>query len=236
MKPYYEHAGITIYHGDCREWLAGVPTCFRVDACITDPPYGCGVKYGPSYDDTPGPEYWRWLRSCVDLMRAHSTVVAFTHRNAALKELQADWVGVWNKPGSFGARVGNSPIVPHWEPIFFWGIHALGVRGEMLPDVLTFNPEQAGNNSAIGRDKWRTDQFADHPCPKPIGLYSQLVRTLCPDRTGVVMDPFSGSGTTLRAAKDLGLKAVGIEIEERYCEIAAQRLSQEVLPMFGETA
>jgi DNA modification methylase len=67
-----------------------------------------------------------------------------------------------------------------------------------------------------------------HPCPKPLKLMRQLVSSLSTD-DGVVVDPFIGSGTTLRAAKDLGRKAIGIEIEERYCEIAAKRLGQEVL-------
>jgi site-specific DNA-methyltransferase (adenine-specific) len=91
---------------------------------------------------------------------------------------------------------------------------------------------------------WHKDPCADgtvsaapkngHPCPKPEIEWRWLVNKVCmPGET--VIDPFMGSGTTLRCAKDLGLKAIGIEIEERYCEIAAKRLEQEVFE-FGESA
>ena len=69
----------------------------------------------------------------------------------------------------------------------------------------------------------------DHPCPKPVPVYSWLIAELCQD-DGIVLDPFMGSGTTLQAAKNIGRRAVGIEKEERYCEIAARRLQQSVLP------
>lgn len=70
---------------------------------------------------------------------------------------------------------------------------------------------------------------SDHPCERPVALYRWALNYIPPARAGLVLDPFMGSGTTLRAAKDLGRKAIGIEIEERYCEIAARRMAQEVL-------
>ena len=226
MKPYYESNGITIYHGDCAEilsdpLLAGLPI-------ITDPPYGVGVKYAGAYDDSRK-DYWEWMRARVEQMR-EGRLLAFTHRVRALRELSGwDWVAVWNKPGAFGARIGNSPVLPHWEPIFLYGIHTLGTRTEMLPDVLTINPEPArAGNGGMGREKWKNPERKAHPCPKPIDLFARLIRCLT-SQEQTILDPFCGSGVSLRAAKDTHRKAIGIEQSERYCEIAAERLSQEVL-------
>ncbi len=221
--PYYQDEAVTIYHGDCRDILPQLP---KVDLVLTDPPYGVGIKYSRLYQDERD-GYWDWFLPAVELMRQAGTVLIFTHRNESLRYIKDwDWVGVWNKPGSFGARIGNSPILPHWEPIYFYGIHKMGVFGEYLPDVLTYNPEKAGISSVIGREKWQDNSdFATHPCPKPQILFQRLLQVFCPD-TGITLDPFMGSGTTLRAAKDLGRKAIGIEIEEKYCEIAAKRMSQ----------
>ena len=72
-------------------------------------------------------------------------------------------------------------------------------------------------------------QVGDHPCPKPLRLLKKMIENLRTE--GNILDPFMGSGTTLRAAKDLGRKAIGIEIEERYCEIAAKRMSQGVMAL-----
>ena len=228
MKPYYEQDGITIYHGDCREIL---PT-LRGDVILTDPPYGVGVQYGPRYDDSRK-DYWDWMRGNVTAMRGAAPVVAFTHRVTALRELTGwDWVAVWHKPGSFGARIGNSPLLPHWEPVFLYGIHTLGTRtGAVLNDVFSVNPEPArANRDGMGREKWETGGNGKHPCPKPLDLMGHLILGLTHNNQ-VVLDPFMGSGTTLVAAKNLGRRAIGIEIEERYCEIAARRLDQGVLDL-----
>jgi site-specific DNA-methyltransferase (adenine-specific) len=86
------------------------------------------------------------------------------------------------------------------------------VRGRRLSDVL----------------EWTREQETVHPNQKPIGPLRKLLTAYSPSG-GLVLDPFMGSGSTLRAAKDLGMKAVGIEIEERYCRVAASRLDQELL-------
>lgn len=213
--PYYSDDAVTIYHGDCREVL---PALDRPAAIVTDPPYGVGIKYGPSYNDRRS-DYWEWFVDILDMMRAAAPIVAFTHRVAALRHLTGwDWVGVWNKPRSLSGLV-QLPVSPHWEPIFLYGI----TGRKDLPrrfDVFSVNP-------AIPAVAPPTAAHLDHPTPKPVSLMQQLIDWVAP--TGVVIDPFMGSGTTLRAAKDLGRHAVGIEIEERYCEIAAKRLGQEVL-------
>jgi len=210
MIPYYDDGTCVIYHGDCLEVLENLDGDWSV---VTDPPYGVGYKYDV-HDDTPT-DYWPRFRGTVDTLRAIATPVVFTHRVKALAELTGwDWVAVWNKPLAM-AGLNWLPIMPHWEPIFLYDI---GGRDD-LPrsfDVISVNPVNA--------------RSSDHPCPKPVELYRELIRCFTPP-SRTILDPFMGSGTTLRAAKDLGRKAVGIELSERYCEIAANRLAQEVLPL-----
>ena len=208
--------------GDCLEIL---PTLGKVDAVVTDPPYGIGVKYGPHYNDKRA-DYWDWLRERVSLMVDCGGVVVFTHRVAALSEItDADWVAVWNKPGSFGARVGNSCVLPHWEPVFLYGIHKTGTQSNYASDVITFNPEpaKAGING-IGREKW-DDEFYSHPCPKPVGLYSHFLATFA-QNAEIICDPFMGSGTTGVACAKLGRRFIGVEIEEKYFSIACRRIEE----------
>jgi len=225
MTPYYQDDAVTIYHGDALDVLP----LLRGDAVISDPPYGVGVSYGPSYDDARA-DYWPWMRECVALMRQTAPVVAFTHRVAAIAELTGwDWVAVWDKGKAFGPRVGNSPIVAGWEAVLLYGIHSIGTKGPGLPDVIRVHPTPSTNvtDGALGRDKWKRGQTG-HPVPKPTALYATLVRALTSE-ADTVLDPFAGSGSTLVAAKEAARKAIGIEIEERYCEIAANRCRQEVL-------
>jgi site-specific DNA-methyltransferase (adenine-specific) len=212
VTPYYEDSGITIYHGDCRDVL---PTLDQPAAIVTDPPYGVGIKYGPSYNDRR-PDYWEWFADTIELMRATAPIVTFTHRVTALRHLSGwDWVGAWNKPMAMSGLI-QLPVLPHWEPIFLYGI----TGRKDLPrrsDVLSFDACRS------------TIDTQGHPLPKPVALMRQLIEWVAP--SGVVVDPFMGSGTTLRAAKDLGQRAIGIEIEERWCERAASRMGQEVLAL-----
>lgn len=232
-EPYYDHDGITLYHGDCLEvlpQLAHDPG----NIVLTDPPYGIGVHYGDGFDDRRA-DYWPWMRAAIEAMREAAPIVVLTHRVSALHEITGwDWIGVWNKPMACGARLGNSPLVPHWEPIFMWGIHTIGTRSQFSPDVFTVNPQRvAGVGSKRGREGWATVRTKDHPTSKPEPLYGALLRSLGQNATTVI-DPFAGSGTTLRVAKDHGRKCVGIEIEEAHCEEIAKRMGQEVL--FGEVS
>ncbi len=224
MTPYFDDGQCVIYHGDCREILPGL----WADVLISDPPYGVGARYGDSYSDS-SQGYWEWFLPVVALMRAAAPVVAFTHRIEALRWVSGwDWVAVWHKPLSLGGRIGNSRWLPHWEPIFLWGIH--GVKAQAVGDVLSFNPEVgSGTVSQPGRTKLASASVG-HPFPKPERLFRRLIDALSVEEQ-TILDPFMGSGTTLRAAKDLGRRAIGIEIDERYYEIAARRLSQQVLPL-----
>lgn len=206
VKPYYDDGSCVVYHDDAFD----LP--ISAGAIVTDPPYGVGVAYD-EHDDSPT-NYWPQMREAVDLMREIAPVVVFTHRVAALKHLDGwDWVGVWHKPRAMSG-LNQLPIMPHWEPVFMYGI----TGRKDLPrgfDVFTHHSVRADNG---------------HPCPKPASLFSELVQRFVP-RGETLLDPFMGSGTTLVAAKSLGVRAIGVEKSERYCEIAAKRLAQEVLPL-----
>lgn len=196
MKPYYDHAGITIYHGDCREVMPGLKG--QIDIVATDPPYGLGFR-SESWDSCI-PEWW------LESARAIAPVVVFTTAPTTMWDYpRPDWVLCWYRPASSSRSPSGG--FNHWSPVLVYG------NGAPSPDSI--------NLHAIQHAQYRG--FA-HPSPKPLALYRWLIKAW----EGVVLDPFMGSGTALRAAKDLGRRAIGIEIEEKYCEIAAKRLSQEV--------
>ncbi|HDY68787.1 hypothetical protein LCGC14_0823270 [marine sediment metagenome] len=115
-----------------------------------------------------------------------------------------DWTLCWFRPGSV-QRVRKGTGFSHWEPILLYGENNFSI------DAKKFD---ANTNSK----HW------GHPCPKPLDLFKWLIQ-----ESETILDPFMGSGTTLVAAKQLGRKAIGIEIEEKYCEIAVKRLAQREL-------
>lgn len=206
MKPYYEHAGITIYHGDCREVLPSIKATF----ILTDPPYNCGVDYGEHDDSMSQGQYESWCKEWFVLARkaAKRLIVFPGHGNLMSwsRIAKPSAVGCWDK---IGATPSKSTIgFCQWEPYLYF----TGDKGML-------------GGTDVVRARAETRKFG-HPCPKPVSLMSQLIIKA---RSDMTVDPFMGSGTTLRAAKDLGRKAIGIEIEEKYCEIAANRLAQEVL-------
>jgi len=209
MTPYYDHAGITIYHGDCREVL---PT-LRADAVVTDPPYGTNVT---AWDDSIDAALFA---ACLDATRGYAVFfysnTRLWHILRCLRESRADaWTAVWHKANRVGLE---RHFAPQWTPI------VIAYRHENGP------PKFWGKDLCACPIRVQRDT-GDHPTPKPLGVTKWLVeRATLPGQ--VVLDPFAGSGTTLVAAKHLGRRAIGIEIDERYCETAAERLRQEVLPL-----
>ena len=217
--PYYDHDGITIYHGDSLE-LADVWA--DADVMVTDPPYGIAYdsnrygtvareasplarSIGPSDDDTS-------VRDAALAAWGDRPSVVFG--SPKLPPVGGRQPIIWHKPG-MGMGDLSYPFRPDYEHIYVIGDgFASDHRGS---SVLTFPM----SNPTKRRD-------AKHPHAKPIGLMRHLIER-CPP--GVIVDPFMGSGSTLRAAKDLGRTAIGIEIDERYCEVAAKRLSQQVLDL-----
>jgi DNA modification methylase len=216
MKPYYEHAGITIYHGDCREILPRV----SADVLVTDPPYG--VEIGSQDHPSGKTEYLSFddteERIRAEVVPAVELALAQVKRGAIFPGTRCAWfyprpyeIGAVYFPAGFGfSRWGFCCS----QPILYYGKDPKPItRKEPNSVSCTESSEKNG-----------------HPCPKPIGLMRWVIaRVALPAET--VLDPFMGSGTTLVAAKNMGHPAIGIELNERYCEIAAKRLSQEVLPL-----
>lgn len=215
-EPYYEDDAVTIYHGDCREIAAWL----EADVLVTDPPYGMALRSG-----------WGGAFGSLEIANDGDT----TARDDALYlwgDRPALVFGRWSVTRPLGTR-----MVLQWEK----GEH-VGMGDLSLPwkpnteEVYVLGSGFAGHRSssvlrhlAIAGTVGRHDQGnRHHPTEKPVGLLIDLLGK-CPP--GVIADPFMGSGTTLRAAKDLGRRAIGIEVEERYCEIAAKRCAQEVLPL-----
>ena len=215
IEPYYSHAGITIWNCDCREIL---PSLSNVSHIIADPPYNAGKIYGEGTNDKVGwPEYCDWLLPIISQLEESSNGLVFLFQsvNGMLEISQRKrprHVCAWEKPMSFSPRMGGSAFIPHWEPCLIYG-KPWGEGGRVpdysLSDVWRFNPSEPNG----------------HPCPKPIPLMKYIINNIDGD---TILDPFCGSGSTLIAAKALGRKGIGIEIEEKWAELAAKRLSQEV--------
>ena len=219
---YYEQDNITIYHGDCREILPYLP---KVDLVLTDPPYGLNIDY-KGYNDTQ--ENLKILISNLfpEILRISKLTVTFCGIQNIWIYPRADWVMSysWENTQSRGFYGFNQ-----WQPILIYGKEEIDghpfqkINGELRSDTFKFS-----QSSKFMYEE--TKDIIKHPCPKPITIINRLLyRFSKPKQT--VLDPFAGSGTTLVAAKQLGRKAIGIEIEEKYCQIAIKRLSQGVLPL-----
>jgi len=217
MKPYYEDESVTLWHGDCLE--PGSLAWISADVLVTDPPYGIAWPAGRLHSE-------RALRGSAvqSIINDEDTVV----RDAVMDawgNRPAIVFGTWRKPRPPGTThrliwhktgrhpgVSPHPIYPNDEEIYLIGA---GWVGKPSPTVITTGEQRAAQPGLIG-----------HPTPKPVGLMERLIDK-CPP--GVIADPFAGSGATLLAARNLGRKAIGVEIDERYCELIAGRLSQGVL-------
>lgn len=226
MRPYYECDGITIYHGDALDILGAV----KADCLVTDPPYSSGGfnemgksdgskgTTGPVREiqgDTMSTEgYVALMRRVIRLSRARSAYVftdwrmwGHTKEAVELAGLRCRGMLVWNKGwAGMGARWKSQ------HELICWGTALVSRMGAGLGNVLTCN----------------RSRNALHPTEKPLALLKSLVSN---SENGVILDPFMGSGTTLVAAKNLDRPAIGIELDERYCEIAARRLEQCVLAL-----
>lgn len=256
MKPYYDDGTVTIYHGDCREVLPKLAG--SIDIVVTSPPYNMGLTPGgngrglyphatqkahrfttagyDAHDDAmPWAEYCAWQRECLGMMfEAATAAVFYNHRPRVMHGrltqpldgefgheahgVQLRQVIVWDRGTGIDVNLNHFCTRQEWVYLFARPTFRLVDRAA----------------SGMG-DVWRLGMShdpatGDHPAPFPVALPARCIAA-----TGAksVLDPFMGSGTTLRAAADAGVRAVGIDKSERYCEIAARRLDQGALDFGG---
>jgi len=198
-----------VLHGDCRELL---PLIEPVDLVLTDPPYGLG-------------ELWQG--------GGGSAKSSWTfHPSEAQAWDTATVEGVLDLP-SMGRNCiiwgGNYYALPPSRCWFLWDKRMTDNWTTGQAEMAWTNVDRPVRVFRMSQAEFATRDRKEHPTQKPIDLIRWCI-TMVPGEPLTILDPFMGSGTTLRAAKDLGRKAIGIEIEERYCEIAARRLAQAVLP------
>lgn len=243
MRPYYDEAGITVYHGDALEVLPELP---EIGALVTDPPYSSGglyrgdrvqrtvTKYTNSDTWRKPPEFsgdnrdqrsflaWAslWLTAARNLAAPGAMAIIFTDWRQLPTVTDAVQCGGWLWRG----------LATWWKPGIRMQRGCFSASSEFL--VWGTNGQKQDHDGApqnvfacqpVGGEE------REHAAEKPLEVMTWALKAV--PRDAVIVDPFMGSGTTLRAAKDLGRRAVGIELEERFCEVAARRLAQGVLPL-----
>lgn len=221
MKPYFQDDAVTIYNCDCREILPQLP---KVDLVLTDPPYG-GVNRESNglrnLDKGCADIETLQLTTMVPLLQNHANSYYIWCGTEQVSQIRFDFIKagcstrlcIWEK---------TNPSPMNGEHIFLSAIECC---------VFAKYPKAYFNALCISPVfRGATEDKQEHPTQKPEWLMGKLIQISCPP-SGLILDPFMGSGTTLRAAKNLGRKAIGIEIEEKYCEIAARRMAQMVMPL-----
>lgn len=218
VEPYYRDGHCTIYHADCFDIIGEL----GFDFVVTDPPYGIAyeqtIETTTEWDTVTGDESSEPAETMIAAVHPIPMLVFGVNHFPHALPVPGRWV-CWDKRCDENAdKMLGSPFELAW-------LNSEDKAGYM------FRIQHGG---VVNADKG--NQKRQHPTQKPVQLMRRLLaeipHLLMPDgfaHDSVILDPFMGSGTTLRAAKDLGRKAIGIEIEEKYCEIAVERLGQEVL-------
>lgn len=218
-QPYYQDDHVTIYHGDSRDILPSL----EYDVIVSDPPYGINAAtknksnqrsslwdandYPAVHgDDKPFDPAW--------LLNGRPAVLFGANHYASRLPDSASWI-VWDKLNGLSTDKRTIGFCDQADVELAW----TNVGG----------PARLISHRWIGMLKEsEQDDRRLHPTQKPVVVMSIIISNYTKS-TDIIADPYMGSGSTLRAAKDLGRKAIGIEIDERYCEIAARRMGQEVL-------
>ncbi len=212
IKPYYQDQSVVIYNSDCCLILPLIPDK-SIDLVLTDPPYNVGLDYS---DGDKRLDYLQW---CRDWFLKSPRPLFFTPGMVNLAMwfdiAKPNWVMAWMKPNQCSpSALGGFNI---WEPVLVYGKIQKHIGQDGF--VLSISTNQA--------------DIGDHPCPKDQFSWTKLI-SIISDLGQVILDPFLGSGTTAYCAKKLGRKCIGIEIEEKYCRIAALRCSQAVMNLNTE--
>ena len=250
MKPYYERGGIVIYHGDSRAILSELPPG-GIDLVLTDPPYSSGGAYRSDRNQSTATKYqishetlrsygtfsgdnrdqrsfekWcdSWMSAAINATREGGVLACFIDWRNIASVIDAAQVAGWVYRG----------IVPWYKgsdqrPNKGWFRRNVEyiVTGSCGPlETGARSPEPCNDGILFARVNGIEKQ---HQTQKPVEIFHEFIR--CRSDFQSILDPFMGSGTALVAAANLNRRAIGIEIEERYCEIAAKRLEQMVLPL-----
>ncbi len=243
MEPYYSDDKVTLYHGDC---VTVLPT-LTGDVCVTDPPYG---ETSLTWD--------RWPKGWVAIVATQSlwcfgSMRMFLDQRDEFTGWRLAQDVVWQKPRARGTATDRFARIHEHVTHWYWGDWSSIYRDPQRIAHYGRPVHVPAKGSKVGRGQVRpmdqTVEYVDdgtrlmpsilqgtagdprttvHPTQKPLAVLAPLIAYSCPP-SGMVLDPFAGSGSTLMAAKQLGRRAVGVEINERYCEIAARRLDQGVL-------
>lgn len=218
MKPYYQDDLVTLYHGDCLE----VTAWLEADVLVTDPPYGVAVSQY-AMDNIPKKRREQAARDVI--------------KNDNDTQVRDDALDAWGKKPAivFGSWRRSRPANVRQRLIWFKAKASPGISTApwysadeeiyVIGDGFTGHPEMTvyqTNEARMGT--FGPAAQLGHPTPKPVGLMERLIAK-CPE--GVIADPFAGSGATLIAARNLGRHCIGIELEEKYCDLIARRLSQQ---------
>lgn len=217
MTPYYQDDLVTLYHGDCREIL---PT-LDADVVVTDPPFNVGKDYGVYKDKLPDDEYEDMMRVVAAAAPRHGWVAPHVQLRLFLELLGPHAVTVVVRRGAAG------PYRFGWANQFEM-LLAVGKPNRMTPDLWD-------DIRLKGEGYFFREDHYDNPGYTPYQILARLVSLLSLPGE-LVVDPFSGTGTTLHAAKAQGRRVVGIEVDERWCDVAAARCAQEVLDLAGDAA
>lgn len=242
MTPYYSDDSVTIYHWDCLQVMPGID---YATSCITDPPFeseahtlqrrvqsekSAGASHGRKVRSEPLPFDAITEEIRIQASKEIARICARWTLTFCQIEAAPNWRAtyeaagmvykrtcLWVKPDGMPQYSGNRPGM---------GYETFVAMHQRMRSVWN----GGGRHGVFVHNKGEGRGRNEHPTTKPLKLMKDLVSLFSnPDET--ILDPFMGSGTTLRAAKDLGRKAIGIEMNERYCEIAARRMGQEVLAL-----